>query len=74
MNSLDRAVTIQVCSCVVGGAASALLGACAVGPNFHRPEPPNVKGYQTEPLPVTAARQRHGSSGTVVDAVSFPGA
>jgi NodT family efflux transporter outer membrane factor (OMF) lipoprotein len=55
MNSLDRAVTIQVCSCVVGGAASALLGACAVGPNFHRPEPPNVKGYQAEPLPVTVS-------------------
>ncbi len=28
-----------------------LLAACAVGPNFHRPAPPPVRGYLPEPLP-----------------------
>jgi NodT family efflux transporter outer membrane factor (OMF) lipoprotein len=36
---------------IVCGVASAVLSACAVGPDFHRPAPPDVKGYQAEPLP-----------------------
>jgi NodT family efflux transporter outer membrane factor (OMF) lipoprotein len=36
---------------VVCGVASAVLSACAVGPDFVRPAPPDVKGYQVEPLP-----------------------
>jgi len=29
----------------------ATLGACAVGPNFHRPAPPDAERYTAEPLP-----------------------
>jgi NodT family efflux transporter outer membrane factor (OMF) lipoprotein len=40
---------------VVCAVASAVLGGCAVGPDFHRPAPPDVKGYQSEPLPATVS-------------------
>jgi len=33
-------------------AASALLAACSVGPNFHHPAPPSVGGYTAHSLPV----------------------
>ena len=29
---------------------SLLTGACAVGPDFHRPSPPDIKGYAPQPL------------------------
>jgi NodT family efflux transporter outer membrane factor (OMF) lipoprotein len=35
----------------LAGAALALLAACAVGPNFHRPAPPAATGYTPEALP-----------------------
>lgn len=31
--------------------AGALLSGCAVGPNFHRPEPPKTDRYTAQPLP-----------------------
>jgi NodT family efflux transporter outer membrane factor (OMF) lipoprotein len=33
----------------------ALLAGCAAGPDFHRPAAPEVKGYQSEPLPAPDA-------------------
>jgi len=44
-----RAATIPVL------AAAALLGACAVGPAFHKPEAPAHAGYSVEPLPQKGA-------------------
>lgn len=35
--------------------AVALLAGCTVGPNFHRPAAPTVRGYSREPLPDTTA-------------------
>lgn len=32
-----------------------LVSGCAVGPDFHRPNPPDVKGYTTQPLTATAS-------------------
>ncbi len=32
-----------------------LLGGCAVGPNYHQPEPPTAAGYTAEPLPAQTA-------------------
>ena len=37
------------------GAVVALLGACAVGPNFTRPSPPDTGGYLNEPRSPVAA-------------------
>jgi len=34
--------------------AAALLGGCAVGPNFKKPAPPDVNGYTATPLSTTA--------------------
>jgi len=39
----------------IGGLAALALGGCAVGPNFHTPEPPKVSGYTREPLPSETA-------------------
>jgi len=36
-------------------AASSVLAACAVGPDFRRPEPPADAGYAAEPLPAKTA-------------------
>jgi NodT family efflux transporter outer membrane factor (OMF) lipoprotein len=36
------------------GAIAAMLGACAVGPDFVRPTPPDTDRYLSEPLPETA--------------------
>ena len=42
-------------------AAAALVASCAVGPNFHHPEPPKNAGYTPTPLPqVTASAAIHG--------------
>jgi NodT family efflux transporter outer membrane factor (OMF) lipoprotein len=35
----------------VSMAAAAVVGGCAVGPNFHPPQAPNGAGYTTQPLP-----------------------
>jgi NodT family efflux transporter outer membrane factor (OMF) lipoprotein len=45
-----KAPWMAVCS-----VASAVLGGCAVGPDFNRPAPPDIKGYQSEPLPATVS-------------------
>ena len=37
------------------GAIAALLGGCTVGPDFERPQPPEVKGYTAQSLSVTAS-------------------
>ncbi len=34
-----------------GAAVAILISGCAVGPNFHAPEPPQVGGYSREPQP-----------------------
>ena len=39
-------------------AAIALLSACTVGPDFERPEPPNVDRYTADPLPRATASAR----------------
>ncbi len=41
-------------------ACSALLPACAVGPDFHRPEPPSAAGYGAGPLAQTLASEESG--------------
>ena len=38
-----------------GLAASALVAACVVGPNFHRPAPPSARAYTAQPLPAQTA-------------------
>ena len=43
--------------CVIGFSALALPG-CAVGPNFHTPEPPRVQAYGVTPAPAAAGGQR----------------
>jgi NodT family efflux transporter outer membrane factor (OMF) lipoprotein len=46
---------------VFAAAALALLAGCAVGPDFHRPVPPDTTGYTAEPLPAeTAHAEVHG--------------
>jgi NodT family efflux transporter outer membrane factor (OMF) lipoprotein len=35
--------------------AGALIAGCAVGPNFHRPEPPKTDRYTSQPLPEAGA-------------------
>jgi NodT family efflux transporter outer membrane factor (OMF) lipoprotein len=40
---------------VFGQAVLALLAACAVGPDYKRPAPPNAAGYTPGPLPETTA-------------------
>jgi NodT family efflux transporter outer membrane factor (OMF) lipoprotein len=42
-------------SLVAAGTIAALLGGCAVGPNFEPPPPPEVKGYTAQPVSVTAS-------------------
>jgi len=46
------------CWMAIAGALSAVLcTACAVGPDFHRPPPPDVHAYVREPLSGTAASE-----------------
>jgi len=42
----------RIAAILAGGAT---LGACAVGPNFHRPASPAIAGYTPEPLPAATA-------------------
>jgi len=65
---------------VRGGAAllAALIAAsCAVGPNFHRPAPPQTDRYTTQPLPTTDAgdstAQQHFVLGSNPDAAWWRG-
>src|SRR5665213_2691917 len=47
MKSLRSSFCRSACLVVI----LATLGACAVGPNFHRPAPPDAERYTAEPLP-----------------------
>jgi NodT family efflux transporter outer membrane factor (OMF) lipoprotein len=39
----------------LASAATALVAACSVGPNFHRPAPPSAASYTAQPLPAQTA-------------------
>jgi NodT family efflux transporter outer membrane factor (OMF) lipoprotein len=53
----------------------ALLGGCAVGPNFHRPAPPEASDYGTAPLQGTtaAAPGTAGAAQQLVAGMDIPG-
>jgi NodT family efflux transporter outer membrane factor (OMF) lipoprotein len=55
MTSLQRCWVAKTPGTILFGVASAVLSACAVGPDFHQPVPPDVKGYQADPLPATVS-------------------
>jgi NodT family efflux transporter outer membrane factor (OMF) lipoprotein len=56
-------------------AITALLAGCAVGPNFHRPDPPPVNGYTPEPLArrTAGAKVSAGESQRFVEGLDIPG-
>src|ERR1700733_2387446 len=51
------------------------LTGCAVGPNFHRPDPPPVNGYTPEPLArrTAGAKVAAGESQRFVEGLDIPG-
>lgn len=49
---MGSAVTLRLAGCAV---LTAWLAACAVGPDFDRPAPPDVQGYTAGPLPAATA-------------------
>ena len=51
------------------------LAGCAVGPNFHRPDPPPVNGYTPEPLAhrTSGAKVSAGESQRFVEGLDIPG-
>ena len=53
----DQLVFSAACRLPAFGAAivAAMLGGCAVGPDFHKPAPPDASGYTTQALPATTA-------------------
>ncbi len=51
MKGTQECITVAV----VTACMTLALGGCAVGPDFHRPAPPNVDGYTREPLHATAS-------------------
>jgi NodT family efflux transporter outer membrane factor (OMF) lipoprotein len=52
-----------------------LLAGCAVGPNFHRPDPPPVNGYTPEPFArrTSGATVSAGESQRLVEGLDIPG-
>ncbi|MBV8100199.1 MAG: TolC family protein, partial [Verrucomicrobia bacterium] len=52
-----------------------LLAGCAVGPNFHRPDPPPVNGYTPEPLArqTSGTKVSAGESQRFVEGLDIPG-
>ena len=48
-----RAHPVRPLGVLAAGSALVLLASCAVGPNFHRPEPPAGAGYVAGPIPQT---------------------
>ena len=60
---------------VSASALSALLAACAVGPNYHRPTPPQAAGYGSAPSQgvTAAAAGTGGSAQRFVDDLDIPG-
>src|SRR5450631_1731726 len=71
-NSLPNTVLKSACL----AAAAALLGACAVGPNFKAPEPPHTSGFAPAgrlPAETTAAPLPDGRAQRFVDGMDIPG-
>jgi NodT family efflux transporter outer membrane factor (OMF) lipoprotein len=71
-NSLPNTVLKSACL----AAAAALLGACAVGPNFKAPEPPHTAGFAPAgrlPAETTAAPLPDGRAQRFVDGMDIPG-
>lgn len=56
-------------------ALSLMLAACAVGPTFRRPPPPQVTGYTARPLPARTASApvRDGQAQRLVQGMNLPG-
>jgi len=56
-------------------AIALVLTGCAVGPNFHRPDPPPVNGYTPEPLArrTAGAKISAGESQRFVEGLDIPG-
>ena len=56
-------------------AATVVLAGCAVGPNFHRPDPPPVNGYTPGPLArrTGGAKVSAGESQRFVEGLDIPG-
>ena len=56
-------------------AITLVLTGCAVGPNFHRPDPPPVNGYTPEPLArrTAGAKVSAGESQRFVEGLDIPG-
>ena len=52
-----------------------MTSACAVGPDFHHPAPPEVKGYTSRPLPLqtASARTENGAAQRFVAGMDIPG-
>jgi NodT family efflux transporter outer membrane factor (OMF) lipoprotein len=50
-----RIMAMRTSSWAVCSLAALLLAGCAVGPDFHTPPAPTVKGYTPEPLPAKTA-------------------
>ena len=61
-------------SCIAVATIAALLGACAVGPDFERPAPPDVDRYTPEPLAqqTTSADVAGGAAQRFVQDLDIP--
>src|ERR1700738_2880457 len=62
-------------SCIAVATIAALLGACAVGPDFERPAPPDVDRYTAEPLAqqTSSADVAGGAAQRFVQGLDIPG-
>ena len=60
---------------VVAGLAAAVVSACAVGPNFHRPAPPKDVDYGNAPVQgsTAAAPGTGGNAQQFIDGMDIPG-
>ena len=50
-NAVANRATRPAAAALLSVVTTTLLGACAVGPDFVRPAPPDVTSYTNEPLP-----------------------
>lgn len=58
---------------IAAGAVIALLGGCAVGPDFERPKPPEAPAYPAGPAETAAADGIGGNSQRFVSEMDIPG-
>src|ERR1700761_2729744 len=67
MHKISLTAPILLASCLAG---------CAVGPDFHKPEPPAVTGYTRDPLPsqTVSAPADHGAAQRFVSDMDIPAA